>query len=199
MGDSVGSPKGSFAYRTFAAGRWGPFQDLEEEWDSSVCGAALTGHDRTIWAAYSGVNNNNAVFVSSKDGGWSAPSRVPEAFTRKAPSLAFGLDRLWMTLTKDDASMRTGWRSDDGSWQWKDGPAGTSQNGPVLHFDGTTLWAAHTDPDGQPRLSRRINTTSTSPGDWSAPTPIGGDTSPTVLDTPGLITYQGRMYAFYHA
>ncbi|KIZ18470.1 hypothetical protein [Streptomyces natalensis] len=118
-------------------------------------------------------------------------------------SMAYGLDRMWVTA-RQDRQVRTYWSArgqspDTAQWQSEAGPQAGSSNNPALHFDGQNLWCAYTDTSGKPHLSRRVNETSTSAGSWSTPVPIGDGTHPTVLDAPGIATYKGRMYAFYHA
>lgn len=169
--------------------------------DTAVAPSLVVRRDK-IWMVRAAFQGRNAL-VLTEDGDHSGREkelvRADHAFG--APSMAYGLGRFWVTY-RLDGKLHTLHASTDNSpisASWSSpSPDGDSDHDPVLHFDGTDLWRAHVDKDGTPCLSRRTNVSDTSPGSWSDPTPIGGEPL-TVLGTPGLATYKGRLYAFYHS
>ncbi|MFC8532490.1 hypothetical protein ACFUJY_00810 [Streptomyces sp. NPDC057249] len=163
-----------------------------------------------LWAAVSCFKDGHELYIHRKDAGADSGTfdderrLVTSANPLGTPSIARSRDQLWVAVLKNNAELHTYWSPQghdplEAAWQTAPGPRGETRNGPVLHFDGQDLWCAHTDLDGKPYLSRRDTEMNSSFNPWSAPAPIGGQTQPTVLDTPGIITYKGRMYAFYHA
>ncbi|MGW0607733.1 hypothetical protein [Streptomyces sp. NPDC002640] len=192
--------------------RWNWWSDgwsnwyVMEEMDTAA-GPAAVNHDNRRWIARSAFKSGNELILSDEDpdviNGFNHHRTLATSSSAfGTPSIAYGLDRMWISVLQDRNQMHTYWSAKGqdpakASWNSAQGPHGTSNNSPVLHYDGHTLWCAHTDTNGKPYLSRRVNETSTSPGTWSTPVPIADGT--TVLDTPGIAVYQGRLYAFYHA
>ncbi|KIZ15703.1 hypothetical protein [Streptomyces natalensis] len=186
---------------------YGPKQLLDLE---TKFGPGLAERDGRLWVARSSHRNRtegNALVIcgsTQEDGAHFGNEKelATSSHAFGAVSMAYGLDRMWVTARKD-RQVRTYWSArgqspDTAQWQSEAGPQAGSSN-PALYFDGQNLWCAYTDAGGKPHLSRRINVTSTSAGTWSTPVPIGDGTHPTVLGAPGIVTYKGRMYAFYYA
>ncbi|MFD4025395.1 hypothetical protein ACFWRV_18030 [Streptomyces sp. NPDC058576] len=203
-----GATYGKIHYNRMYADRWPSPKSSMNDMDT-VVGPALAGHAGRLWVVRSAFKNGNALILrghmSARDSRFGDEKTLA---TSSDPfgtcSMAHGRGRMWITALQDRTQMRTYWSSkdqapDEASWQSERGPQGESKNSPVLHVDGQNLWCAHTDMDGKPYLSRRVNETNSSPGTWSTPVPIGEQDRPAVLDTPGIVTYKGLMYAFYHA
>lgn len=193
----------TFTHWVDTTGVWSGWTGKRPELDTAV-GPALATHRDKNWivrACYK--NGRHALVLTAEDDETGDDEKVlttaDHAFG--APSMAHGLGRTWVTYRLDGQlfTMYTDndERPDRASWS---SPVSRrpSDHDPAMHFDGQTLWLAHT-VDGTPFLSRRTRVTNSDPGEWSSPLPLGGETPPTVLGTPGLATCKGRLYAFYHA
>ncbi|MFC8494142.1 hypothetical protein ACFUJU_25805 [Streptomyces sp. NPDC057235] len=184
-------------------GVWSGWTGKRPELDTAFGPALITHRDKNWILRACHKNGRHALVLTAEDDETGNDEKVlttaDHAFG--APSMAHGQGRTWVTyrLGRELFTMHTGndERPDRASWS-SPVSSGTSDHDPVMHFDGQDLWLVDT-VSGTPYLRRRIRVTNSDPGTWSSPLPLGGELFHTVLGTPGLATYQGRQYAFYHA